>query len=172
MWTRWLCCIFAQRHAGGDHGILAARHALYTCASELNPACWSGKTRNWAPVGALALNPESDSIIGCMNEATTILTCVDTSSDGAVGSVDVSFASANGVKKPSIEARDDGHTGVWHRRATKSGVFLTPFPSGCPPEGPSTVLQSLTGAYPSFVLRLLADPSRGQRTGKAYVNRA
>ena len=89
-----------------------------------------------------------------------------------LGSVDVSFASANGVKKPPIEARDDGHTGVWPRSATKSGGFLPPFPSGCPQEGPSTVLQSLTGEYPSFVLRLLADPSWGQRTGKAYVNRA
>ena len=89
-----------------------------------------------------------------------------------LGSVDVSFASANGVKKPPIEARDDGHTGVWPRSATKSGGFLTPFPSGCPQEGPSTLLQSLTGDYPSFVLRLLADPSWGQRTGKAYVNRA
>ena len=43
----------------------------------------------------------------------------------------------------------------------KSGGFLTPFPSGCPQEGPSTVLQSLTGDYPSFVLRLLAGPSWG-----------
>jgi len=34
----------AQRHAGDDHAILAARHALYLQARELNPARWSGNT--------------------------------------------------------------------------------------------------------------------------------
>ncbi len=53
----------AQRHAGDDHAILAARHALYTGARELNPARWSGNTRNWAPIGAVTLNPERDSVI-------------------------------------------------------------------------------------------------------------
>ena len=53
----------AQRHAGDDHAILAARHALYSRARELNPARWSGRTRNWSPVGAVTLNPERDSII-------------------------------------------------------------------------------------------------------------
>ena len=53
----------AQRHAGDDHAILAARHALYINARERNPARWSGDTRNWSPVGAVTLNPERDSII-------------------------------------------------------------------------------------------------------------
>lgn len=53
----------AQRHAGEDHAILAARHELYARARELNPARWSGKTRNWTPIGAVTLNPERDSII-------------------------------------------------------------------------------------------------------------
>ena len=53
----------AQRHAGEDHAILAARHELYTRARALNPVRWSGKTRNWTPIGAVALNPERDSII-------------------------------------------------------------------------------------------------------------
>ena len=53
----------AQRHAGDDHAILAARHDLYTQARKLNPARWSGKTRNWSPIGAVTLNPERDSII-------------------------------------------------------------------------------------------------------------
>ena len=53
----------AQRHAGDDHAILAARHALYLRSRELNPARWSGDTRNWAPIGAVTLNPERDSII-------------------------------------------------------------------------------------------------------------
>ena len=53
----------AQRHEGEDHAILAARHALYEQAREINRARWSGKTRNWSPVGAVTLNPERDSII-------------------------------------------------------------------------------------------------------------
>jgi len=53
----------AQRHAGDDHAILAARHALYSRARELNPARWSCDTRNWSPVGAVTLNPERDCII-------------------------------------------------------------------------------------------------------------
>lgn len=53
----------AQRHAGADHPILAARHALYTRAREKNPARWSGHTRNWSPVLAVTLNPERDAVI-------------------------------------------------------------------------------------------------------------
>ncbi len=53
----------AQRHAGQDHDILAARHTLYTQARELNPTRWSGKTRDWSPIGAVTLNPERDSVI-------------------------------------------------------------------------------------------------------------
>jgi len=53
----------AQRHADEDQAILAARHKLYTRARELNPARWSGQTRNWTPIGAVTLNPERDSII-------------------------------------------------------------------------------------------------------------
>ncbi len=52
-----------QRHAGEDHAILAARHALYTTAKERHPARWSGNTRNWQPIGAVTLNPERDSVI-------------------------------------------------------------------------------------------------------------
>ena len=58
----------AQRHAGEDHAILAARHALYTQARELNPARWSGATRNWSPVGAVTLNPERDSVVKTHSE--------------------------------------------------------------------------------------------------------
>jgi transposase InsO family protein len=53
----------AQRHAGEDHAILAARHAVYAAARERHPARWSGSTRNWSPVGAVTLNPESDTVI-------------------------------------------------------------------------------------------------------------
>ena len=60
-----------QRHSGEDHGILAARHALYTTAKKSHPARWSGKTRNWQPIGAVTLNPERDCVIA--EHATTNL---------------------------------------------------------------------------------------------------
>jgi putative transposase len=53
----------AQRHAGDDHAILAARHALYAQARERNPARWSRDTRDWTPIGAVTLNPERDSVV-------------------------------------------------------------------------------------------------------------
>lgn len=53
----------AQRHAGNDQRILAARHTLYLQARERNPARWSGATRNWAPVGPVTLNPERDAVV-------------------------------------------------------------------------------------------------------------
>ena len=53
----------AQRHAGEDKAILAARHALYLRARELNPARWSGQTRNWTPIETVTLNPERDAIL-------------------------------------------------------------------------------------------------------------
>jgi putative transposase len=62
----------AQRHAGEDHSILAARHALYTRARALNPARWSGATRNWSPIGSVTLNPERDSIIKTHSAANDI----------------------------------------------------------------------------------------------------
>lgn len=42
--------------------VLAPR-AVDQEAGELNPARWSGKTRNWTPIGAVTLNPERDSIV-------------------------------------------------------------------------------------------------------------
>lgn len=48
-----------DRHARRDIRILAARHRLYRAARASTPARWSGDTRNWTPVGAVALNPVS-----------------------------------------------------------------------------------------------------------------
>ncbi|MHB1514970.1 MAG: IS3 family transposase [Acidiferrobacteraceae bacterium] len=47
-----------QRHHGEDREILANRHALYEAAKAQCPQRWSGKTRNWDPIGAVDLNPE------------------------------------------------------------------------------------------------------------------
>ena len=52
----------AQRHAGRDAEVLAARHALYTEARAANPARWSGATRNWTPIAAVTLNPEREAV--------------------------------------------------------------------------------------------------------------
>ena len=60
----------AQRHAGEDHAILAARHALYVEARERNPARWSCHTRNWAPICAVTLNPERDSVVSMTSRTT------------------------------------------------------------------------------------------------------
>ena len=48
----------AERHRGDDKAVLANRHAVYTAAKEKRPERWSGKTRNWEPVGAVMLNPD------------------------------------------------------------------------------------------------------------------
>ena len=53
----------AQRHAGEDTAILAARHELYVQARERNPRRWSGATRNWTPIEVVTLNPERDAVV-------------------------------------------------------------------------------------------------------------
>jgi hypothetical protein len=58
----------AQRHAGEDSPILAARHALYQQARERHPRRWSGSTRNWSPIGAVTLNPERDSVAAAASQ--------------------------------------------------------------------------------------------------------
>lgn len=47
----------AQRHRKEDEAILARRHQLYEEAKAKRPDRWSGKTRNWKPIGTVALNP-------------------------------------------------------------------------------------------------------------------
>ncbi len=53
----------AQRHAGQDGRVLAARHVIYQDARQRNPQRWSGPTRNWTPVGVVTLNPERDAVV-------------------------------------------------------------------------------------------------------------
>lgn len=50
-----------QRHDGRDKAILEQRKRVYKKAREKNPLRWSGKCRNWEPVGSVALNPERES---------------------------------------------------------------------------------------------------------------
>jgi putative transposase len=53
----------AQRHAGEDVAILAARHEVYLRARAHNPARWSGGTRDWSHIATVTLNPERDSVV-------------------------------------------------------------------------------------------------------------
>jgi putative transposase len=59
----------AQRHAGEDHSILAARHELYRLARANNPARWSRHTRDWSAAGPVTLNPERDSVVAAHTES-------------------------------------------------------------------------------------------------------
>lgn len=52
----------AQRHAGLDHVLLAARAAVYDAARAANPLRWTGPTRNWSPVREVHLNPDQTTI--------------------------------------------------------------------------------------------------------------
>lgn len=53
----------AQRHAGEDMSILAARHDIYRKAREQNPRRWSGTTRDWSPITVVTLNPEREEAV-------------------------------------------------------------------------------------------------------------
>jgi putative transposase len=46
------------RHRGQDGDILAQRVQVYEAARAGNPHRWSGRTRNWQPIGSVWLNPE------------------------------------------------------------------------------------------------------------------
>jgi putative transposase len=48
-----------SRHELRDVAILAARHRVYRAAYTRTPTRWSGNTRNWTPIGAVALNPNT-----------------------------------------------------------------------------------------------------------------
>lgn len=53
----------AQRHAGEDNAVLAARQEVYSRARAAHPRRWSGATRDWSPMGAVTLNPERNAVI-------------------------------------------------------------------------------------------------------------
>jgi transposase InsO family protein len=48
----------AARHSGEEQAILENRKAVYEAAKQRHPQRWTGKTRNWNPVGIVWLNPE------------------------------------------------------------------------------------------------------------------
>jgi putative transposase len=48
-----------DRHAARDVAILARRHVVYRAARARTPRRWTRHTRNWTPIGAVALNPST-----------------------------------------------------------------------------------------------------------------
>ncbi|WP_410174781.1 integrase core domain-containing protein [Microbulbifer thermotolerans] len=52
----------ADRHEGKDVAILPARDKVQKQARERNPERWSGATRDWTPVGPVALNPQKEKL--------------------------------------------------------------------------------------------------------------
>ena len=50
----------AQRHRGEDTIILQKRDNVYALAKSKKPERWSGSTRDWNPIGDVALNPEKE----------------------------------------------------------------------------------------------------------------
>jgi len=58
-----------QRHNGEDIAILKARDKVYRRAKKNNPLRWSGKTRNWQPVGEVYLNPDKPKLVEKINRA-------------------------------------------------------------------------------------------------------
>ena len=69
----------AQRHAGQDNPLLAARHELYQKARRSNPRRWSRQTRDWTPIAAVTLNPERDAVIRTASRSNELSGSVRTS---------------------------------------------------------------------------------------------
>ena len=47
-----------QRHRGAETAVLSNRHRVYEAARAAHPERWSGKTRQWTPIGSVWLNPD------------------------------------------------------------------------------------------------------------------
>ncbi len=54
-----------DRHFGREEAILKQRQRVYECARRRHPQRWTRATRNWTPVGAVYLNPETRSLEPC-----------------------------------------------------------------------------------------------------------
>ena len=95
----------AQRHAGQDGPVLAARHVVYQDARSRNPQRWSGLTRNWTPVGAVTLNPEREVVVRATTSQIQL--------SGSIG--EPAFPSRPGSAQAAARNEGDGRS-----RATRS----------------------------------------------------
>ena len=92
----------AQRHAGLDGRMLAARHALYQDARTRNPQRWSGQTRNWTPVGVVTLNPERNTVVQAATSQILL--------SGSIGQS--AFPSRHGSAQATARNEGDGRSGA------------------------------------------------------------
>jgi putative transposase len=97
----------AQRHAGQDGLVLAARHAVYQDARQRNPQRWSGPTRNWTPVGVVTLNPERDSVVRAATSQIQL--------SGSIG--EPAFPSRPGSAQATERNEGDGRSGATRSHA-------------------------------------------------------
>jgi putative transposase len=100
----------AQRHAGQDGPVLAARHAVYQDARQRNPQRWSGSTRNWKPVGAVTLNPERDIIIRAATSQIQL--------SGSIG--EPAFPSRPGSTQATERNEGEGRSGATRSHAQRA----------------------------------------------------
>jgi hypothetical protein len=99
----------AQRHAGEDRVLLARRHALWQLARQANPRRWSGQTRDWTPVGAVALNPEKDAVIQAAGKPHKL--------SGSIG--EPAFPSRSGAAKAAARSEREERSGATRSHAQR-----------------------------------------------------
>ncbi len=100
----------AQRHAGLDGRMLAARHALYQDARTRNPQRWSGQTRNWTPVGVVTLNPERNTVVQAATSQILL--------SGSIGQL--AFPSRPGSAQATARNEGDGRSGATRSHAQRA----------------------------------------------------
>ena len=100
----------AQRHAGQDGGVLAARHAVYQDARQRNPQRWTGQTRNWTPVGVVTLNPERDAVVRAATAQIQL--------SGSIG--EPAFPSRPGSVQAAARNEGDGRSAVTRSHAQRA----------------------------------------------------
>jgi transposase InsO family protein len=100
----------AQRHAGQDGRMLNARHLVYQNARNRHPRRWSGNTRNWTSVGAVALNPERDAL------AQVAVSQIQLS--GSIG--EPAFPSRPGSDQALARNEGDGRSGATRSHAQRA----------------------------------------------------
>ena len=128
----------AQRHAGADSSILAARHALYRRARERNPCRWSGRTRDWTPIGAVTLNPERDGVVAAAMSGTLLSSSTGRSAfpsrPGAASAAARSGGDGRRAGGRSHAPRGEhGEAGEHRTFAAASTVAGSPTVGGAPP---------------------------------------
>jgi putative transposase len=100
----------AQRHAGEDRSLLAARHQLYQQARQANPRRWSGQTRDWAPVTSVTLNPERDAVMQAALSQNPL--------SGSIGAP--AFLSRPGNARPTARNEGVGRSGAAQSHAQRA----------------------------------------------------